>query len=770
MSSLAHADSARDAGDATATGNSIAVAVVFFISGMPALVYQLIWQRSLFTMYGINVEAVTVVVAGFLLGLGFGSLAGGRLSRASSINLLAAFGIIELVIGGFGILSLRIIDFVGHETLRLPIVPLTMVTLLLLFVPTLFMGSTLPILTAYLVRRSRNVGRSVGLLYCVNTVGSATACLASALFLMHVAGMQGCVTIASAINFSVGGIALAEAWRTRKAAPGAQMPELVTPPGAAPRGISSTFLFAIALAALVGYVSLSYEIVWFRAFSIASNTTTAFALILGVYLAGIANGSLRVRRSFDASFTQSQAFYMVAASLFAASVMGFLLLPAAAYGATTALGYFFPMLLMVFAQTTISGMIFPIICHYAVAPDDRVGSRVSWVYVANILGSVAGTLVTGFILMNYLSIAVTSEFLGVVGIAIALLVALTGGLSRRRRRLLVALGTAAIGAILLTTGPLFSGFYENLLSNNLVAHTRKFIETVENRSGVVTVDSELYVYGNGIYDGRIAIDLMDDENLLIRPFALSLYHPNPENVLLIGLATGAWEQVIASHPSVKHATIIEINPGYLQIMKKYPVVASLLNNPKVEIIIDDGRRWLNRHPERKFDAIIQNTTWYYRPNATNLLSQEYLKLAAAHLREGGIIMYNTTGSQRVQRTGCLAFPSGYREINMLVVSPTPIKPNPQRLRDTLVAYRINGRPVLDMADPKGRARLDEVVNSLAPPPAAEPRPGAIIEGCDGLLARTAGETPITDDNMGEEWSGLLMTDPLLKRLHQLSGP
>ncbi|HKW53864.1 MAG TPA: fused MFS/spermidine synthase [Stellaceae bacterium] len=769
MSSLADADNAGDVGEAAA-GNSLAVAVVFFVSGMPALVYQLIWQRSLFTMYGINVEAVTVVVAGFLLGLGFGSLAGGRLSRMSSVNLLALFGIIETIIGAFGASSLRIIDFVGHKTLHLPIVPLTMVTLLLLFVPTLFMGSTLPILTAYLVRRSRNVGRSVGLLYCVNTVGSATACLVSALFLMHVAGMQGCVTIAAAMNVSVGAAALGEAWRTRGTTRRWLVPGPVASTGESRRGVSSTFLFAIILAALVGYVSLSYEIVWFRAFSIASNTTTAFALILGAYLAGIANGSLRVRRSFGPSFTQGQAFHMVSVALLAASVMGFLLLPAAAYGATTALGYFFPMLLMVFAQTTVSGMIFPIICHYAVAPDDRAGSRVSWVYVANILGSVAGTLVTGFILMNYLTIAVTSEFLGVLGIGIALLVALTGGLSRKRRRLVVALGTSAIGAILLMTGPVFTGFYENLLSNNLVAETRKFLETVENRSGVITVDSELYVYGNGIYDGRIAIDLMDDENLLIRPFALSLYPPNPENVLLISLATGAWEQVIASHPSVKHATIIEINPGYLQIIKKYPVVASLLNNPKVEIIIDDGRRWLNRHPERKFDAIIQNTTWYYRPNATNLLSQEYLKLTAAHLREGGIIMYNTTGSQRVQRTGCMTFPSGYREINMLVVSPTPIKPDQQRLRDTLVAYRINGRPVFDLADPKGRARLDEVVNSLTPPPAGEPRPGAIIEDCGGILARTAGMTPITDDNMGEEWSGLLVTDPLLKRLHQLTVP
>jgi spermidine synthase len=63
---------------------------------------------------------------------------------------------------------------------------------------------------------------------------------------------------------------------------------------------------------------------------------------------------------------------------------------------------------------------------------------------------------------------------------------------------------------------------------------------------------------------------------------------------------------------------------------------------------------MNRHPDRKFDAIVQNTAFNFRPNVTNLLSAEYLLLSASHLREGGVLMYNTTGSDRAQRTGCIA--------------------------------------------------------------------------------------------------------------------
>lgn len=51
--------------------------LLFFVSGAAALLYQVVWQRTLFAIYGINVESVTMVVTAFMLGLGLGSLAGG---------------------------------------------------------------------------------------------------------------------------------------------------------------------------------------------------------------------------------------------------------------------------------------------------------------------------------------------------------------------------------------------------------------------------------------------------------------------------------------------------------------------------------------------------------------------------------------------------------------------------------------------------------------------------------------------------------------------
>src|SRR6266545_1119360 len=79
---------------------------LFFLSGFPALLYQVVWQRALFTIYGVNIESVTVVVSAFMLGLGLGSLGGGWLSERPGMPLLAVFGIAELGIGLFGVFSL----------------------------------------------------------------------------------------------------------------------------------------------------------------------------------------------------------------------------------------------------------------------------------------------------------------------------------------------------------------------------------------------------------------------------------------------------------------------------------------------------------------------------------------------------------------------------------------------------------------------------------------------------------------------------------------
>ncbi len=181
---------------------------VFLLSGFSALLYQIVWQRSLFAIYGIHVESVTIIVTVFMLGLGLGSLAGGALSRDRRRPVLLLFAGVELAIGLFGYWSLRLFQYVGSLTLGLSPLGTGLCSFLLLLVPTLLMGATLPLLVADLVRASKNVGQSVGVLYCVNTLGSALAALAAALLLLGWLGQRGVTSLAALINVAVSASAL----------------------------------------------------------------------------------------------------------------------------------------------------------------------------------------------------------------------------------------------------------------------------------------------------------------------------------------------------------------------------------------------------------------------------------------------------------------------------------------------------------------------------------------------------------------------------------
>lgn len=176
---------------------------VFFLSGMAAILYQILWQRAVFTMFGSDSESVTIVVSAFMLGLGLGSLVGGALSKRFAHHLIPVFAGIEAAIGLFGLVSLSFFGLLREWVLTASDLTLHIVSFVGVALPVSLMGMTLPVLVAYLVRQTDNVGHSVGVLYYVNTLGSAIGCFFGAFFLFRVLGMSGSVTLAAAINLGV---------------------------------------------------------------------------------------------------------------------------------------------------------------------------------------------------------------------------------------------------------------------------------------------------------------------------------------------------------------------------------------------------------------------------------------------------------------------------------------------------------------------------------------------------------------------------------------
>jgi spermidine synthase len=731
---------------------------LFFFSGFPALIYQIVWQRALFAIYGSNIESITVVVAAFMMGLGGGSLLGGYVSKRPGMPLLALFGVAELTIAAFGILSLRLFHWVEGFTAGASTLQTGVIAFLLVVLPTALMGATLPLLAEHMVRISRNVGQSVGILYSVNTLGSAMSCLIASRFTMALLGMSGAIAMAAAINGAIGLLVLFMHFRSRGSLEGTSPTESLDEERNQTMALIPLPL-GVLVAGLAGFIALCYEIVWYRVYSFHTGSTArSFPDMLGFFLAGVALGSLFSRRLCQESLSQNRQRYLqaIAGFIVAATIAGFLATPTAAWlsghirvplsrAELDQAAQLF-LLVPVTIAAALLGATFPLMCHISVAPDTRAGERLSYLYVSNIVGSVAGSLLVGFVLMDYWGIRAISVALANLGLALGLALWLAAG---GRRWLPV--GAIGLLAVLVTVGagPLFSLLYERLMFKESFNSARRFVHVLENRNGVITVDGEGTVYGGGVYDGHFNTDLVRDTNNIFRAYAISALHPAPKQVLMIGLSSGSWAQVIANNPTVERLTVVEINPGYLKLIPAHPNVAGLLQNPKIAIDIDDGRRWLVRNPGRKFDMVVMNTTFNWRAFATNVLSVEFMQLVRKHLKPGGIVFYNTTRSGEAQRTALAVFPHAIRFATFMAGSESPIVPNRDRWRQVLSSYRIEGRPVFDLSRPEHRESLEELLVILD---TYRPKVDQTsLETAESVWRRTEGLRIITDNNMGTEW-------------------
>jgi len=296
---------------------------------------------------------------------------------------------------------------------------------------------------------------------------------------------------------------------------------------------------------------------------------------------------------------------------------------------------------------------------------------------------------------------------------------------------------ASAGAALLVlaiTPVAFDGLYEKLTFKDEYEGQR-FVRVVETRSGVVTVDEDKVVRGGAVYDGKFSVDPVDDVNDIVRAYGVFALHEAPRSVLLVGLGSGSWAQVLVHHPTVERLVAVEINRGYLEVIAEEPVVNSLLDNPKVEIVVDDGRRWLNR-TEETFDVIVQNTTYHWRAHITNLLSREYLELAQRLLNEGGVMLYNTTHSKDAQKTGLTVFDRGWLLERAMLVTDAPVRPAFARWRELLARYEVDGERVVPPD------RVPDLAAVCSP---------ARWTGPAELRKRVADAVVITDDNMACEW-------------------
>lgn len=184
------------------------LSILFAATGAASLIYQVGWQRVLGTLLGSSSESATIIVAVFLTGLGAGSLLGGALSRRRR-GLLLWFALFEGGVGLYGLGSIPL--FRSLAAWVTPTLGVTLgLSLLLLILPTLAMGASLPLLVQYRKQAApgRTTGRILARLYFANTIGAAAAALATVLWLFAAFGLQGAVRFAAGLNIGAAAGAL----------------------------------------------------------------------------------------------------------------------------------------------------------------------------------------------------------------------------------------------------------------------------------------------------------------------------------------------------------------------------------------------------------------------------------------------------------------------------------------------------------------------------------------------------------------------------------
>ncbi|MEO8400773.1 MAG: hypothetical protein ABI597_03115 [Gammaproteobacteria bacterium] len=446
-------------------------------------------------------------------------------------------------------------------------------------------------------------------------------------------------------------------------------------------------MLACLLSFVIGFLSLSIEILWIRIFTYANHSLPqAFSFVLTFYLIGIALGAALGKR-FCQSSTNLWAISGVALTI--ASV--FDLLSPWIYTEIVNLPHqLIGSALLILISSLLKAIVFPIAHHLGTLDNKRnIGQKISKVYVSNIFGSTLGPLVMGFVLLSFFT---TQQCFAIC----AAMVFMTGMLclSTQIRAAYLILCSACAIYVLFTAWAI----NPNLLIASLSARGMKIHRIVENQYGVITTyfasdKGGDIVTGGNVYDGRTNLDPIINSNKINRVIILSALQEHPANILLVGLSIGTWLKLINTFPGVKNIDVVEINPGYLQAIKDYPDHASALSDPRVKLYIDDGRRWLKMHSDKKYDLIIMNTTHYWRAYSSNLLSREFVSILRQHMNKNAVLSYNTTDSPDAFKTATTLFKHAYLYQNFVIAADFDwrIKLHEKNAENKLAKLQLNGK-------------------------------------------------------------------------------
>lgn len=651
---------------------------LFVASGATSLVYEVTWFRNLSLTFGASFQATSIVLASFMAGLSLGGFILGRKAHQMS-RPLRVYGWLEIGIGIFALClptllgvvdSIYLSAVIGQEQVG-PVLPFlrTSMAFILLVIPTFLMGGTLPIITRLLVRQDDQFGVRLSWLYGSNTLGAVIGTLLAGFILIPTIGVWFSQLTAVAFNLTIGILALLidrklEPLRTEEE----ENTEPALPVLPEERPILTLVFWGTAIS---GFASLSLEVLWTRGISIAVGSSTySFSIMLASFLIGIWLGSwihalVPLRRIslgvqfgvvtfFAGAFSLLTSWWIPRLPQVAIQLNLFLYDDLTRIRPATTLLLAFTVMLL---PCILIGVAFPLANQARARLASGYSRPVGETLGLNTLGSIAGSLAAGFILIPLMglqqSMLFSSSFYLACGVLVLGAVLYTNRPSLRPA-VAVAVGVGLFGAFSIPYfTPDWSGEVMGSFSNNQLF---QYVDSDGKvRAGLGDFRGEVAYYKEGrgstvsvveqegyhslAINGKVVAT--DDRSDLRTEYMLGhvpvLMHPNPKTALVVGMGAGVTLGSVVAHESLDRIALAEIEPAVLGAAPQFARAnGSPLEDPRLDIYLEDGRNFL-KTTNRTFDVITADPIHPWTRGSGYLYTEEYYRVAAARLNPGGVM-------------------------------------------------------------------------------------------------------------------------------------
>lgn len=603
----------------------------FFISGFCSLMYEVIWLRLAMAQYGVTTPMVSLVLSTFMLGLGLGSWASGRLIKRRGQRItfppLRIYALVEFLIGlsafaivfelSFGRRLLHGLELT-HGLSSLAYYWGAALCIAVALLPwCACMGATFPCALFAIERnfRSRSA-TSFSYLYLANVLGAMAGALLP-LLVIEEAGFRHTLFFGAALNFLLALCAFAVALRFRGEQPTAAREPA---PSASEFHIDSNQpserRTLLVILFWTGLTSMAAEVVWVRIYTTWLGTVVyAFAAILALYLGATYLGSLVYRRYIARSRLDAWIWPALALTVLIPLLTADPRLPSPAL---------LRVILGIVPFSAALGFITPCVLDRLTKGDPAAAGSA---YGVNILGCILGPLLSGFLLLPAVGERGSLIVLSLPWLFAPLLLGIPAAQDQSTRASRTWGKPAAVAAsafslvLILFTHDLTTQYPSRAVKRD---YTATVVATGSSREG-----KRLMVNG-------VAITQLTPETKIMAHLPLALLNRPPKNALDICFGMGTTHRSLLSWGI--SSTAVELIPSVPSLYGHFHSDGpSLLELSRSHLIIDDGRLFMDRSTEL-FDVITIDPPPPVEAAPSSLLySKEFYAAAKRHLPADGIL-------------------------------------------------------------------------------------------------------------------------------------